>query len=99
MALRSPVAALTASWSLVSCTRSSLSMPSSTMLPKSLFGPVTSLVPVDRLVDWVAPTCGATYGVKPAAPIPSIPAMLMSRPSDLQGGAVGLLGVLGDLHG
>src|SRR6478735_3266770 len=89
---RSPVAACTESESALSWTFSSRSRPSTRRSPKSEPAepvPLTELLPVVGIV-------GATYGWNP--PTASIPETLISAGPDLEGAAVGLLGVLGDLH-
>src|SRR3954451_5001097 len=90
MLCRSPVAACTARLSLLCWTCSSRSMPSSTMLPKSMEAPLGPVGPCGPPAALAASTRGATYGEKPAA---SIPDTLISL-SDLQRAAVGVLGEL-----
>src|SRR6478609_1937732 len=94
MSFRSPVAAWTASLSDLSWTDSRRSRPSSTMSPNA---PPAAFVPdvPDSVVTEDGDIVGATYGWKP---IDSIPETLMSTTPDLEGAAVGVLGVLGDLH-
>ena len=85
------MAAWTASPSALSWTPSSRSRPSSTMSPKSPLGAGRGR---DGRGVLCAPTCGATYGVKPTASIPET----LIRHVRSGGRRVDVLRVLGDLH-
>src|SRR4051812_14908220 len=94
MSFRSPVAAWTASLSDLSWTDSSRSRPSRTMSPNDEPAAEVPEVPAVLVTD-EGDIVGATYGWKPTD---SIPETLMSALTDLEGAAVDVLGVLGDLH-